>query len=310
MTASGRGGRVAAVVAASATVACLLASCGVATSGADNAPVEDQTTTTAAPTTTSPPVVARRVLTLGDSAMVDAEQAIIPAFAAAGAEVAVPAAASGFGLTGMTVIRTPSPWPEEWPRLVEQIDPDLTIVMMGGWDGAFIAENGIEAYRQVAARAAAVLTAKGGKVLWLSMLPDTVEKPDPEPATEAYAGLPALFPGQVFFADVAPALRGPAGDFPRSFVDEDGQLLLTRKVDGWHLCQDGAVRIAEFVNRTAVDLGLAAPAPDGTWERGPWWDDQAFDGNPACWPPGAWQGAGPDRTPPAAPAFGAAAVPD
>jgi hypothetical protein len=240
-------------------------------------------------------VVAERVLMLGDSSMVDAALAIGPAFTAAGADVVVSDAGVGFGLTGIAVTRLPSPWREVWPGLVERVRPDLTIVMMGGWDQQWIDEHGVDAYRAMAADAVDLLTAGGGRVLWLSMLPEE-EPPTPTSPDAAYAGLPAMRPGQVFYVDVAPALLGPSGDHPPSFVDH-GELQRTRKVDGWHLCQDGAVRIAELANRAAVDLRLAAPAPDG-WQLGAWWDEEAFTQSPACWQPGAWSGGGPDRTPP------------
>jgi hypothetical protein len=279
----------------------LLAGCssGAEAGGPSADEVPSSTPSTVAPTTTStrPPEVAERVLVLGDSSMVDAALAIEPAFTAAGAEVVVSDAAVGFGLSGVAAARLPSPWPEVWPALVEQVEPDLSIVMMGGWDETWIAENGVDAYRDMAARAAAVLTARGGRVLWLSMLPDKVQKPQPEPPNAAYVGLPDRLPGEVHFVDIAPALLGPDGDYPPSFV-EDGELVRSRKVDGWHLCQDGAVRIAELVNQAAVDLGLAAPAPDG-WQLGAWWDLEEFTQSPACWAPGAWDDGGPDRTPPA-----------
>jgi hypothetical protein len=285
----------------SAMLAVLLVACSSVSSADDEGlDASAETTLEVLPTTTTttlPPVVAERVLILGDSSMVDAELAIGSAFAAAGADVVESDAAVGFGLTGMLAAGYPSPWREVWPELVDRVQPDLSIVMLGGWDMRWIDAYGVDAYRGVAAEAAQVLTARGGRVLWLSMLPDTTEKPDPEPPNAAFVGLPALFPGQVFYVDVAPALLGPSGDYPPSFLDADGRLLRNRKVDGWHLCQDGAVRIAELANRSAVELRLAAPAGDG-WQRGAWWDDEAFTQSPACWLPGAWVDGGPDRTPP------------
>ena len=55
-----------------------------------------------------------------------------------------------------------------------------------------------------------------------------------------------------------------------------------RKLDDWHLCQDGAARLAALVHEDAVALGLSAPARSG-WEDGAWRNDVAFD-SPACWP--------------------------
>jgi len=288
-----------AVAAAIAMAVALLAGCSSSAQGAAPQGGEEVVPGTAPASTTStgPPVVAERVLLLGDSSMVDAALALGPTFTAAGAEVVVSDAAVGFGLTGVSLARLPSPWREVWPGLVEEVQPDLTVVMMGSWDVPWVEEHGVDEYRELVAEAVDVLTVGGGRVLWLSMLPgEDHGVPVHFPPTAAYAGVPALRPGQVAFVDVAPALVGPSGGFPPTPV-VDGELVRLRKLDGWHLCQDGAIRIAELVSHAAAELGLAAPAPDG-WQLGAWWDDEAFTGSPACWPPGAWRDGGPDRTPP------------
>jgi hypothetical protein len=99
--------------------------------------------------------------------------------------------------------------------------------------------------------------------------------------------MPAQFPGVAYYLDSRPALTDPSGAVSGRFVDRDGTTVRLRKADDWHLCQDGAIRLSELVNQWTVAWRLAAPAAPG-WQRGPWWDDVAYDGN-MCWPHGAWR---------------------
>lgn len=232
----------------------------------------------------APLPVARRVLTVGDSAMVDAALGYEAAFRAAGAEEVVRGGIMGFGVT-RTIGGSAEPlWRSQWPRLIDEVRPDLTIVMLGGWDLKWILAHSLDAYEQEVLDAARTLTSKGGSVLWLSMLPGGND-PYLGELNSVFARLPSQVPG-VRYLQIDAALAGPTGAWPKTYEAADGSVVRLRKLDDWHLCQDGAVRLAQYVNDWAVAYRLASPAVHG-WEKGPWWDDVAFD-SPICWPPGAW----------------------
>lgn len=241
------------------------------TSGAPSAP-----TSASAP---DRPAIRPRVLTVGDSGMVDATTAIGPALRAAGAEEVRSLAGPGFGLTGIGMAHVPYDWAAEWRGAISGFDPQLSVVMLGGWDLWYLEKNGADAYRDVLVGAAEILTSNGGQVIWLKMLPD--DKGSQVAVNEVVSSLDPAVPG-VHVVDPALAVAAPDGSYPPSFVGEDGVPVRLRKSDGWHLCQDGAARIAEQVRRSAEALGLAGPAAPG-WDRGAWRQDQTFE-SPACWP--------------------------
>jgi hypothetical protein len=226
--------------------------------------------------------VARNVLILGDSAMVDASPAIAAAFTATGAN-AVMAASPGVGLTTDPAVFD---WRHEYAQLVADHQPDLVVMMIGAWDIGYLKDNGPDAYLEVVDEAVDVLTAGGARVLWVSMPPGgtTPERP----VDQVFRMLPDRHPGVVAYIDIEASLRPPDGasdiqaptgdvDWPRSYVDVDGTTVLLRKPDSWHFCPTGAQRLATAVNQGAADLGWAAVAPVGTWEQGDWRLDPRYD---------------------------------
>src|SRR4029077_11148346 len=99
---------------------------------------------------------------------------------------------------------------------------------------------------EVVREAAAILTANGGRVLWLSVPPGGAH---PEWLQDgAFEAVAARSPGQVVYTDIEGSQRGPNGDHPVSYVASDGTTVHLRKADGWHFCQDGAQRLADLVN--------------------------------------------------------------
>lgn len=225
----------------------------------------EPTVPTSAGGTTPPPVTAPgTVLVVGDSGTFDAVPALAAAFGAVGTEV-VSGAYPGTGVT------RPDDVLERWADAVADFDPDLVLVQLGGWDSAFLTEQGDDAYRAALDRAVATLSAGGAGVLWLAPLPGG-EPIDGDP-DRLFAELPARHPGVVEHVDLAEALAGPEGDFPRVVGGE-----LLRKPDGWHLCPAGARNLAAAL---LDHLGLAATG----WEGGSWWQDPRYDD-----PPGGCEG--------------------
>jgi peptidoglycan/LPS O-acetylase OafA/YrhL len=199
---------------------------------------------------------------VGDSGMYSAT----PAFAA-GLEAArwrvVETAYPGIGLTN-----PPGEIPH-WTTTARKYRVDLTIVMLGGWDVPWEQAHGAAAYRAVVDQAVGAYTAAGGKVLWLSILPDATT--DDQPIDRFYAALPARYPGVVEYLDIQSALRAPNGGWPRTV---DGRVLRGR--DGWHLCQDGAAAVARMA---LGHVGLQRPG----WETGSWRNDPGYEpGGAAC----------------------------
>ncbi|CAB4322452.1 MAG: DUF459 domain-containing protein [Actinobacteria bacterium] len=232
--------------------------------------VEDQVPAPGAP---------KAVLIIGDSGMVDEQTALEAAFHAAGTGHVQLAAGPGIGLS------QPVDWRGEWTRLVEQVNPDLVIVMMGGWDMKFVNANGPKAYEELLAEAVRIFTKRGARILWLPMLPGgklTAGSVNDAAINSIIATLPASFPGVVFHPQVGASLLRPDGTNGISYTDDGGQTVLLRKPDGWHLCQEGAARLAQEVLDAAVALELSPPASE-PWRNGPWVDAANFnDPSGAC----------------------------
>jgi hypothetical protein len=225
------------------------------------APVAVTTTLVPPEVLAANPVAApRTVLIVGDSGMVDLAPALEAGLRAAGVEEVVNSAWPGFGLS--------SPyfdWRTEWRATVERVDPDLTIVMLGGWDSDFIDARGTRAYAQLVNEALEVLLARGGRVEWLAMLPG---------GRNYFSVVNTVFiqtqgwSHDVDFFDAQEALRSPDGLFRRTVPRPAGDLLV-RKPDHWHFCPDGAWLVTAAVQERLLALGWLPPATPG-WENGDW----------------------------------------
>ncbi|MEM8660329.1 MAG: acyltransferase family protein, partial [Pseudomonadota bacterium] len=228
------------------------------------------------------------LLILGDSGAVDATPALTAVFEAAGFTSVIRGAFPGIGLSNPAF-----DWSTHYRKIIETSDPDLVVMMLGDWDRDFYQSNGQDAYTDLVEEVATLLTARGAKLLWLSMLPGG-NNPE-RPPEFSFKELPARLPGQVFFADVSSSLRAPPGasaiqalpgseSWPRAYIDEMGDRIILRKPDFWHLCPEGAERLATAIHHAAVILGLAAPATD-EWRLGSWRESPRYDDPPAACTP-------------------------
>ncbi|MCP5130078.1 MAG: acyltransferase [Pseudomonadales bacterium] len=224
------------------------------------------------------------VLILGDSGMVDASPALRAVFEAAGASVVYERAYPGVGLSNPKL-----QWRASYEKLIRRYKPELVIMMLGGWDTPYLQKEGSAAYSRIVNQAARILTARGAKLLWLSMLPGGSTAGSP--INQVYRRLADRFPGKVAYADIEASLRAPAGAsspetfegaeaWPRAYVDSDGTPVILRKTDFWHLCPTGAERLARAINLAAVELGWAEEAAPG-WEQGDWRLDSRYTGTGA-----------------------------
>jgi len=215
----------------------------------------------------------RAVLVLGDSGMVDEQVALEAAFHAAGTGHIERAAGPGVGLS------LPLAWREDWTDIINRVDPQIVVVMLGGWDMRYIYESGDQGYLDLIAEAVNILSARGAKILWLPMLPGGThvwKTVDDTHVNELIYSLPALHPGVVFSPDVTGSLRLPDDSFGRSYVNDTGRTIYLRKPEGWHLCQEGAARLAQAILDTSVELGLSPP-PSSSWKDGDWNSAANFD---------------------------------
>jgi peptidoglycan/LPS O-acetylase OafA/YrhL len=219
------------------------------------------------------------VFIVGDSGTYDLAPALSAMYRHLGTGTIVDASWPGFGLT-----REAFPWRVDWPGIVRQQAPELVIALFGGWDRGFVDERGAAAYDEVVDEAVDVLTARGARVLWLSMLPDG--KTDTAVMDARYRAAARRHAGTVRFADVGAVLAGPEGDVPRWLPATDGTLELARKPDGWHLCPDGAARLAMAIGQEAARRGLA-PAPMDGWQAGEWRAERRYDDPPGGCDPSA-----------------------
>lgn len=211
---------------------------------------------------------ARTVYIVGDSGAMDAQPAIGAAFVAAGATEVIYGAGPGFGIGGTI------PWPSIWGDVIRAHDPDLVVAMFGGWDVDYVKRNGIEAYERLLDQVVDVVTVDGARLVMPPVMPGG--RADVSAIDDAIRRLPERHPGKVFVPKISAALVGPAGGYPRQLTLDDGTVLLLRKTDGWHLCQDGAERIATTIIDQLARIGWsAAPAPG--WEDGPWREAGAYD---------------------------------
>jgi hypothetical protein len=217
-------------------------------------------------TTTAAPVPApAAVMTIGDSGMYDATPALRASFFAVGSTSSLEAAYPGVGLTNDV-----GDWRAEWSRIVAENDPGLSIVMLGGFDLDFLEANGPDAYGAIADELVSVLTANGGRVAWLSVLP-CGRSPDQD-LNAVFADVAARHPDAVAFVDTAPAFPGCATS---TFLEGIGTVPI-RKPDGWHLCPLGAEQFATYVHQAVADLGWVPPPVDG-WQGGDWMLEPRYD---------------------------------
>ena len=226
------------------------------------------------------PGAPRDVLILGDSGMVDVQPPLEAAFNAAGVGHIELGAGPGFGLS------QPVSWREDWRASIERVDPQLVVIMLGGWDLRFIADQGDEAYQRLMSEAVDILSARGARIIWLPMLPGGSTKwkdVDDALVNSIIATLPTLHPGVVFSPSIGDSLLRPDGTFGRTYVDEAGDTIYLRKADAWHLCQEGAARYTEALMAEAVREGLSL-APMRPWREGPWLAGLNFNDPPDSCP--------------------------
>ncbi len=221
-----------------------------------------------------------RVVVVGDSVAYDAEPGIRAALEATG-DVRVDTHSYG----GVGLLR---PGVDDYLVGAVAGDPDVVVVMLGGWDlGEVVADP--DGYARRLDEVAALLTADGALVVWLSM-PPTPPGEGIEAARRiangAFASLADRHPS-VVHVDTGPLVGGPdegsGHGFTRFRPGIDGREVQVRKVrdgrDDGHLCPGGAALLGRAVLEVVGDV-FDLGSPGHGWWSGGWTGDPRYDDPP------------------------------
>jgi peptidoglycan/LPS O-acetylase OafA/YrhL len=240
-----------------------------------------------------------RVMTIGDSVMVDGEAGIAAALQATGVVRVSPHGYPGWGFVNDPAFQ------HDLAGAISEDHPEV-IVMMWSWDNAdALARPAL--FRAQLTEAIDVMLAPGDGVDGIAVVQfpkigpnDAVIDPvqRQRAAAQAEAGrrafdrivstLPARYPGRITYLPVAPALEID-GRFSPWLHTNDGGWIRARKTDNVHLCPAGAAVLgAAVTSELSPMFHLPAPAPG--WIDAGWTRDESRFG-----PPGAC----PDDQPPA-----------
>lgn len=208
-----------------------------------------------------PPVV----VVAGDSIIYDVSPALVDALDPHAAWV-IPLVAPALSAESIRVLLLST---------VDETDPDVVFIMVGVWErayrtpeGATIGEPGWSAayIERVIDPLARSIVARGARLVFLGPPPIRVVSDDAQIAEleriwDEYA---APRPGVSFVDSDAWLLDSDV------FVELDGPDRL-RRIDGVHLCAEGARRIAAgIIDELTAELEAARTAPRPGWESGPW----------------------------------------
>ncbi len=219
---------------------------------------------------------ALQVVTIGDSVTYDADPGIRAALEATGSVVVDTRSIGGVGLL--------RPGIDDYLTDALAGDPDVVVVMLGGWDLGEIVDDPT-AYAVRLDEVADRLTEDGAHVVWLAM-PPTPPGEGIEEARRTANGLFAALADQ--WGDVTHVVTGPllgdeAGDFSRFRPGVDGRDVQVRKVrdgrDDGHLCPGGASLLGRAVLDVLIDR-FGVPDASGRWWEGPWTGDARYDDPP------------------------------
>lgn len=169
--------------------------------------------------------------------------------------------------------------PAEWTERLEQLEPDLVVVLVGTWEALAAAAlpGGQAEYADSLEPFLDVLTTETD-VLWLGYpKPQQEGSFTTEELTASWSQLPDRHDG-VAFLDAGAALEED-GQF-RTLLEVDGRQVLVRQLDGRHLCQDGVVLMGRVVlGDLEQRFGVL---PVAGWETGEWRDPIAFEEDGLC----------------------------
>ncbi len=215
-----------------------------------------------------------RMMVLGDSVMVDGYPGVAAAARATGRIAPFNNSFAGFGLSTQ-------PWRKRYRAAIRERRPDVVVELLGGFDLEAARDDPVGYAATV--RSAMRLLSGGGRILvWVGMLPADGEFVDDtlrRGLNDIVRAEAAALAGRVVYVDPDPVFAGPDGVYAPFLPGADGTPVRIRKVDGAHLCPDGAALLGLTVVaalRDPLDLPTGRPKPDGSWTRGAWRDDPVY----------------------------------
>jgi hypothetical protein len=224
---------------------------------------------------------------LGDSATYEIEPGLTAALEHTGLVDSTDWTQMGLGLS-----RWPEfPWWEAWAGYVAEIRPDAVVLQVGIWDVEEDVFRGAtrrpaptdsdweQQFAFLMDVAVEVLTVDGADLYWLTMLPEPPDAASPERLNRLVVEL-ANRDERVSVVDLTPAFSRD-GEYVR-VVERNGVVWPIRKVDGVHLCREGAGLAGRVVAEAiAADHGVIV---DVGWEDGAWRSNPKFDVDPCSDP--------------------------
>ena len=234
-----------------------------------------------------------RVMTIGDSVMVDGEAGIKAALQATGDVTVSTHGFPGWGLFNDTHFE------RDLAGAIALDHPEV-ILMMWSWDNAYAKAHPV-AYRAVLTEAIDVMLAPGDGVDGIAIIQfpkigpndaiiDQAQRQRAQASAEAnrqafdriVATLPAQYPGRISYLPVAPSLEVD-GRYSTWLPTTDGGWIRARKTDNTHLCPAGAAVLgAAVTSELSPMFHLPPPAPG--WIDAGWTKDEGRFGPPGSCP--------------------------
>ncbi len=214
----------------------------------------------------SPP---QRVTILGDSVMVDGSPGIQAILESTKAVTVTRRAFPGYGLTRAN-------WQVDFTRILDDTKPTGVAILLGGWDLDAAAANPA-GYSATVGQVMDLLIAKGTQVAWIGELPGEArfENDAKRRNLNSIVATVAATHPQVHYVSADATFDGANGQYAMFLPGTTGRLVRVRKVDGQHLCPDGAARLGQLVYDT-LRQPLALPAPARAWQSGAWRQDPVY----------------------------------
>jgi peptidoglycan/LPS O-acetylase OafA/YrhL len=223
-----------------------------------------------------------RVMTIGDSVMVDAEVGIRAALQATGEVTVSPHGFPGWGLIN------DSNADADLAAAVAQDHPQV-VIGMWSWDNAYAKEHPAR-YRALLTSALDTVLAPGDGVFGVVLVEfpkvgpqDQIIDPSERQAalvaaevnrqawTAIARTMPAAYPGRVTFLPVASVLESH-GQFTSWLPTVDGGWIRVRKTDDTHLCPAGSAVLGAAVTQQLTPM-FSLPPPAPGWINPSWTDD-------------------------------------
>jgi hypothetical protein len=211
----------------------------------------------------------QRVTIVGDSVMVDGSPGIQAILESTKAVTVARRAFPGYGLTRAN-------WPVDFAWVLNNTKPTGVAILLGGWDLDAAAADPA-GYAATVGQVMDLLTSKGAQVAWIGELPGDARfenEAKRRNLNSIVAAVAAKHP-QVHYVSSDSTFDGPNGRYAMFLPGPSGRLVRVRKVDGQHLCPDGAARLGQLVYDT-LRQPLALPAPERTWQSGAWRQDAVY----------------------------------